>query len=170
MGDAGIPDMDSPLSRCVRSAVLLLPVLLLAQATGCRKRATPEEEVRTTIEQATQAVRDKDLKRAGTFLSKQFAGADGTDRRSVMAMLQMEFMRRPSLHIFAHIQSIDLPAPGNATVELVAAMAAVPIDDPAALSRASADVYRFDFTLADEDGAWRLVRARWSPARIQDLL
>jgi len=31
-------------------------------------------------------------------------------------------------------------------------------------------VYRFDLTMVDEDGAWRVVRAAWHPATTQDLL
>jgi len=34
----------------------------------------------------------------------------------------------------------------------------------------SADVYRFDIRMADEDGVWRVVGADWSPATVKDLL
>jgi hypothetical protein len=53
---------------------------------------------------------------------------------------------------------------------MFAALASVPGGVLPDLKNLSADVYRFDLTLADEDGTWRVVRAAWSPATVKDLL
>jgi hypothetical protein len=54
---------------------------------------------------------------------------------------------------------------------MFAAMASVPtagvLPD---VRNLSADVYRFELTLGDESGTWRVQRAAWSPATVKDLL
>ena len=49
-------------------------------------------------------------------------------------------------------------------------MASVPVGVLPDLRNLSADVYRFELTLVDEDGTWRVHRAAWAPATVKDLL
>jgi hypothetical protein len=69
------------------------------------------------------------------------------------------------------VQAIELASERAARLELIAALAGTTIPDVEALARIDADLYRFELELrleADDD--WRVTRAEWHPASLQDLL
>ena len=68
----------------------------------------------------------------------------------------------------SRVSEVGFPQPDRAEATAFVAMAGRPIPDAAALVGISADLYRFDFTLADEDGTWRVIAADWLPANRED--
>jgi hypothetical protein len=151
----------------------LLPVLLatLLLAPGCRRsRLSPEEQVRKAIDVAIKAVRERDIKPLVNAVSDQYSDRERNDKQRVLSLVRMQFVIHPNLYLVAKLSSVECPEPTQAHVVMFAALASVPpgvVPDPRQLS---ADVYRFELTMADEDGTWRVVRASWAPATVTDLL
>jgi len=154
----------------MRCALPLLVIALLV-APGCRcSRESPEERVRETIDDAVQAVRERDIKPLARAVSDSYADRERNDKQKILSLVRMHFVLHPNLYLMAKVDSVDCPSPTEARVIMFAAMASVPpgvVPDP---RRISADVFRFDLAMADEDGTWRVVSASWAPASVKDLL
>jgi hypothetical protein len=151
----------------------MLPLLLAALplVTGCRcSRPSPEEQVRKAIDVAVKAVRERDLKPLAAAVSERYSDGERNDKQQVLSLVRMQFLLHPNLYLVAKLSAVECPVPSEARVMVFAAMAAVPpgvVPDPRQIS---ADVYRFELAMADEDGTWRVYRAAWAPATLQDLL
>lgn len=152
-----------------RMAVLSMVITLAA--TGCRRpRLSPEEQVRKAMDAVVTAVRDRELKSVAASVSEQYADSEGGDKKQIVSQVRVQFLLHPNLYLIAKTTSIECPEPGQASVVVYAAMASVPAGALPDLRSLSADVYRFELTLADEDGSWRVRRAAWNPATVKDLL
>ena len=149
--------------------ILILLVALVAP--GChRSRLSPEERVRKAIDVVVKAVRDRDLKPVTASVSAEYADREGNDKKQIVSLVRAQFLLHPNLYVVAKITSVECPEPIQAQVVVYAAMASVPAGSTPDLRDLSADVYRFDLTLIDEDGTWRVRRAEWTPAIAKDLL
>jgi hypothetical protein len=150
---------------------LLLAAILIVSAAACRKdKAKPEEQARRAVEAAVRAVRDKDLQAVASFVSEQYTDKESNDRRQVLGLVRAQVVTRPNLYVFTKFSSVDCPTPTQANVVLHAGMASVPSGSAPNPADLSADVYRFELVVVDEDGTWRLRSAGWAPAGVKDLL
>ncbi len=150
--------------------LLLLAAVLLAPACRC-SRQSPEERARRAIDTVVKAVNERDLKPVAAAVSERYTDEEGNDKRQVVAMVRAQFLLHRNLYLVAKLSSLECPEPITAQAVVFAAMASVPVAGMLPdLRNLSADVYRFELTLADEDGTWRVLRASWSPATAQDLL
>jgi hypothetical protein len=153
----------------VQMSVLFIVVALTA--TGCRRsRLSPEEQVRKAIDAVVAAVRERDIKPVAASVSGQYADSEGNDKKQIVSQVRVQFLLHPNLYLIAKITSVECPEPGQASVVVYAAMASVPAGVMPDLRNLSADVYRFDLMLVDEDGTWRVRRAAWNPATVKELL
>ena len=126
--------------------------------------------MRKTIDSVIAAVRERDIKPVANAVSEQYSDRERNDKQHVLSLVRMQFVVHPNLHLVAKISSIECPEPVQARVLMFAALASVPPGVLPDLRKLSADVFRFDLTMADEDGTWRVQRASWAPATVQDLL
>ena len=154
-----------------RSTRALAVVALLVAVTGCRRsRLSPEDQVRKAIDSVVLAVRERDMSAVVASVSDQYADREGNDKKQLVSLVRVQFLVHPNLYLAARIASVECPERVQAQVVVYAAMVSVPAGVVPDLRQFSADVYRFDLTMVDEDGAWRVVRAAWHPATTQDLL
>lgn len=147
--------------------------LLAGLGTGCRgRRLTPEQQVRASLADLEVAAEDKDLEAVGQRIDEAFRGPDQSDRRAVLNMVRVQFLRYPSIHVLLRVAAVDIDGAGAARATVFAAMAGLAMPDPSALLRVGADLYRFDLVLADGDGdgRWQVREAAWSPARPEDFV
>lgn len=155
-------------SRMRGAPMMLLAVLSLAQDCRC-SRLSPEEQVRKTIDVAVKAVGERNIKLLAGLVSEQYADREG-NKEQVVSQVRVLFLVYPNLHLVAKISSVECPEPVQARVVVFAALASIPGGVLPDLKNLSADVYRFDLTMANEDGTWRVLRAAWAPATMKDLL
>lgn len=148
---------------------LLAGLVVASSIAGCRrKRPTPEQLVRALVERLETAIEEKDLDPVKEALSKQYKDGQGNDRATVISTLQVMFLRHPSIHLLVRVSGVELPQPGQARADLVAAMASVPVREAADLPRVNAELYQFTITFAEEEpGVYRIVAATWAPARLE---
>ena len=126
--------------------------------------------MRKTIDVAVKAVSERNIKPLAALVSEQYTDREGNNKEQVVSQVRVLFVLYPNLHLIAKISSVECPEPSQAEVVVFAALASVPGGVLPDLRNLSADVYRFDLTMADEDGTWRVVRAAWAPATVKDLL
>jgi hypothetical protein len=152
-----------------RLSLVVLAALSMLPACRCSKES-PEQRVRNTIDEVVKAARERDVKRVVAAVSEQYADAQGNRKEQIASAVRVQFLLHPNLYVVAKMSSLDCPEPTSARVVMFAAMASVPAGVVPDLRQLSADVYRFDLTLVDEEGDFRVVRATWAPATIADLL
>jgi hypothetical protein len=152
-----------------RGWLVLLVALCLLPA--CRRaRTSPEAQVRQAVDAVIKAARERDLKRVVAAVSEQYTDAEGNQKEQIAQLVRVQFLLHPNLYLVAKLSAVDFPEPGRAQAVVYAAMASLPGGGVPDLTKLSADVYRFELTMADQDGHWRVVRASWSPATVRDLL
>jgi len=119
---------------------------------------------------AIKAVRERDMKTLADAVSEHYSDRDQNSKQRVLSLVRMQFVVHPNLYLLAKLSSVECPQPAQGQVVMFAAMASVPSGRVPDLRKLSADVYRFDLTMIDEDGTWRVVHATWAPATVRDLL
>jgi len=152
---------------------MVFGVLALA-AAGCRKRhVTPEEQVRLAIAGLERAVEERDVGDAAALISDAYSDGAGNDKQAAAGLLRLQLLRHPSIHLLVRVMSVSLPSPGEARVSALAAVAGLPFVGPAEFAQVSADLIRFDLTLAldkDVKDVWRVRGATWASARAEDFV
>lgn len=161
------------MNETTRSFPLGLSVALLAVLTvacSSRKSESPEDQIRALVAKGEKAAEEKDLATLKDLLSDAYKDEEGNKKPEIMKILAFHLLRNASIHLLTRIRSIEFPEPKNAKATVFVAMAGggalTNLDD---LMRYSADLYRVDFTAADEgSAAWKVTSAKWRPADMND--
>ncbi len=142
--------------------------LLAASAAACQSGDdSPEAKVRLTIARAEAFAEAKDLAGLKDLVSDAYRDDAGQDKRAILGLLFMQFRRHESIHLLTRIDRVDVQPP-QATATVFTAMAGRPIPSADDLPSLRADLYRFDLTLVDERGTWRVTKSAWRPAVLRD--
>lgn len=162
------------LSRRSFSLNILRPIgaaLLLALIAGvaCNKKETPEARVRARIAAAVQAAEAGDAAGVRAAISPNYSDAEGRDRRALDGIIRLYLLRHRPLHLYTRVSTVELVGNDRAQAVVYAAMASSRVDAPADAARLSASLYRFDLTLASEQGDWRVRTAAWRPAELSEI-
>ena len=132
---------------------------------------SPEAQVRALFARAETAAEQKDAGALKDLVSENYADDGGHDRQAIAGLLTFHFLRHQSIHLLTRVHAIGFPEPTRAAATIFVAMGGTPILVVDDLARVRADLYRFDFDLADEaDGDWRVTRAAWRRATPDDFL
>ena len=148
-----------------RSLAALAGLLALACS---QPPATPEARVRAVLAALESAAEARDVAAMKEHVSERYRDARGQDKRAAAGLLAMHFLRNRAVYLLTRVDSVLAPEAGPASASVLVAMAGSPIASPAALPGLRADLYRFDFELAEEDGAYRITGASWHPASLGD--
>jgi hypothetical protein len=144
---------------------------LLGSALACSSEPdSPEARVRALVANAESAAEEKNLRGLKKMISEYYRDEDGRDKQEILGLITFHFLRNKTIHLLTRIQSINMPEPERAEVAVFVAMAGRPIPSPGELERLRADLYRFDFSLAEEQGEWKLVQAGWRRAKTREFL
>ena len=144
---------------------LILTLLLIA----CSRDATPPEvQIRTLVANAQSAAEARDAPGLRALIADDYTDAQGNDRKAMENLIRLHILRNQSIHLFTRIHAIAFPQPDHATVRVAAAMAGRPVANAGELVGMNANLYRFDLELVRRGGDWRVQRAAWEPARLDD--
>lgn len=160
--------------RCSAFSVSSVPLwlsLFLLLLTACRSEPdTPEAQIRALVAKAEKAAEEKDIGTLKGLISERYAGAGGERKQELVGVIGYNLLRHQSIHLLTQIRDIDFPEPSRAEVVVFVAMAGRMIEGIDDLARLRADVYRVDFAAAEEgERDWKVTRADWRPAEIEDL-
>lgn len=142
--------------------------LVFGGTAACRSGAdSPEARIRTTIVRAEALAEAKDLGGLKNLISDAYRDDGGQDKRAILGLLFLQFRRNASIHLLTRIDHIEIQQ-AQATATVFTAMAGRPILGVDDLPALRADLYRFDLTLVDERGTWRVTKSTWRPALLSD--
>lgn len=154
-----------PGSSAWRWAVIALALALAA----CSRQSSPEAEIRELVAHAVTVAEERNVRDLRALIADDYADARGLDRKAVENLIRLHVLRQQSIHLFARIRSIELLEPDRASASVAVAMAGRPVRDSAALVGLNADLYRFDLELVRHGrNEWKVQRAAWQPARLDD--
>lgn len=145
------------MQSCLRPMVITGIAMTLLM--GCSE--SPEKAIRERLQSAADGYESGDRTTIVDLVSDQYSDPDGNDKQAVLAALAM-LAQGQRLYVAHSVREIQLDE-GNrrARVGVHVALAGRPIDSVAAASEMRADLYRVDLEMADEEGEWRVVSARW---------
>jgi hypothetical protein len=130
---------------------------------------SPEDQIRALIAKGEQAAEDKDLGTLKSLLADTYKDAQGNKKPEIMKILAFHLLRNASVHLLTRVRAIAFPDPKSATATVFVAMAGGALGGVDDLLRLRADLYRVDFTAADEGRAeWKVTSAQWRPADTSD--
>ena len=150
----------------------VVAVSLLALAVACTEPVLePEQQIRDLLGEIERASREKDIQTLKNLVSASYSDKVGRKQENLHSLIKLHYLRRRDVFLLTRIETLELPAPGQAKLSVLAAMAGTPLESEAALRDVRADLYRFELELRDEgSGEWRVVSADWRPARMDDFL
>lgn len=154
--------------RMTRYGAWWLVWVVLALAACSRDASSPETEIRALVAQAQTAAEERKVGDLRALIADDYTDAHGYDRKTVENLIRLHVLRNQSIHLFMRIGAIAFPQPDRATVRVAVAMAGRPVASAGELVGVNADLYRFDLNLIRRGGAWRVQRAAWEPARLDD--
>ena len=73
---------------------------------------TPEDRVRSVIEQAESAVENRELKPLMRLFSESYSDSRGNDKRAIEGLLRFSFAQYDSIHVLSRIRSLQVTGVG----------------------------------------------------------
>jgi len=141
----------------------LAALLLAAALAACDAGPSPEDEIRAVVAAAEQAAEERDAFALRALVADDYRDDRGQGAEEIRRFVHGYLLAHQSVHLLVRIEEIELPATNLGRLRATVAMVGKEADAASAWDLA-ADVYEFDVTLAEEDGAWRVTRADWRPA------
>lgn len=155
----------------IPDAAIAAGVWMLSVAGCSDPPSTPEQQIRDAIRLGEQAAEARDVGGLAELVAAGYQDAHGYDRRALLRLAQAYLMGHQSIHLLVRPQSIDLPSPERANVEVLVAMTGAPVDSVDELINMRADVLRFEISF-EKTGTnqWQAARADWRRAELDDFL
>ena len=146
----------------------LLVTMAIVPFCSCSSPTDPEQIAAAFIEDATKAFAERDPGALRTLISGEYLDSQQRDGEQIVSIARLYIMRSRSIYLFSDLEfaerSGDLI---QATV--LAAFAARPVTSRSMLPQLDTDIYWFEIALVEERGIWKLLRARWRPAMLDDI-
>ena len=158
--------MNENTSRAARLGAWALLFLISACTSSTE---SPEDQIRALIKKGEKAAEEKDLGTLKGLVSDTYKDEQGNKKPEIMKILAYHLLRNTSVHLLTRVRAITFPDPKRATATVFVAMAGGKLGSIDDLLRLRADLYRVDFTAADEGRAeWKVTSAEWRQADTSD--
>ena len=143
----------------IRRAVKIVAVLLASGLfVGCGgPRTEPEQQLRQWVADAQLAAEEKQRNALVEMISPAYTDGRGNQRGDIENMLRVYFLRQHRVALISNIDEIRVFGTSAGEIDLTVGMAG---SNDGALGF-SADAYRFELELEQDDGDWLLIAARW---------
>lgn len=148
---------------------LVLALAAVVSACSSTPKGTPEDQIRALIANGEKAAEEKDLGTLKNLVSDAYKDEDGNRKPEIMQILAFHLMRNASVHLLTRVRTIEFPELKTAKATVYVGMAGGKLGSIDDLMRYRADLYRVDFTAANEGQPdWRVTSAKWRPADMSD--
>lgn len=164
--------MIHPSLRCKNIfsiTVLFASITAVLLIQSCRDKSTPEIVASDFIQRVESTIEKQSLVGLRNLVSKNYHDEYSREQRDLLALASSYLIRTKSIHLFIDLQSAQSISESMVRCRLLVAFTATPIDNRNLLLDLNADVYWFDIDLIEESEDWRVVKANWQQAMIQDL-
>lgn len=147
-----------------------LLAILLAMLGACGGDPdNPEQQIRHMLATAEQAVEDRSITGVVNFVANNYKDQSGRQKREINQLIAGYILRNKGIHLLTRVHQVNLNQDGTrADIILYVGMAGVPLAGADQLVMTRADLYRFDLSLVQEEGEWRVAAGKWHPARAED--
>lgn len=151
---------------------LVFVVLLTATClVACKKKPPdPVREVELALHAMELAVEARDLGEIKSMMMDSYKDAEGQTKKNTVSLLQLQFLRRDSIHLLVRIQDIVIEAPERAKSEILVAAGATAVEDVSALEKVKAELLHVDITWTKDGDQWKVQRSKWRRANLVDWL
>jgi hypothetical protein len=146
----------------------LLALLLLLQACS-QTEISSEARLKQIVEQAISAAESRSHDDLMEWVSRDFRGRQGIDRKRVSRLIRVYLFRHKNIHLFSKLDSIEFSSETDAIIRLHVAMAGSAISDSSVLASLRARIYRFELEMVNDGNEWMVKQANWWPAGISDM-
>jgi hypothetical protein len=145
---------------------------LIALAACAPVAPSPDEQIEVLLDELQQASRTRDLKTLKARISERYTDAAARGKPEIEGLINAYYLRGSAVYLLLRLRELEVTDDELvAGVQVLAAMARVPLEDWTRIRESQADLYVFDLDLAQEEpGIWRVTRAGWEPATFDDLL
>ena len=155
----------------LKFGIFTLACLTVFQSSCKRKPTDPESEVRALIAQTESLVEARNLGDLKPLIADDYRGGKDMNKQRVTALLQMQFLRKKSIHLLTRILDLNVSEDGlSASVSVLVAMAGQAVQSVDALKGIRADLMKLNFRLRQDDGDWLVVGSNWRRARLSDFI
>lgn len=155
----------------IRSICSLLSLGFFALfITACSDDVTPESQVRSFIQTATEAAENRDALDLKELIAKDYSDDHGLNKTNLVRMAAGYFLRNRNIHLLTRIHSIDFPIQNQAKVTVYVAMAGHPVSAIDSLTTLRAQLYRFDLQLIHREAKWLIRSAHWQQTSLQEFI
>lgn len=142
--------------RVLRAGMWVTVLLVLA---ACQ-RAPSEEALRAELEGLQQAVQARDAGKVESFLSGDFVGPEGMDRRAARRLATGMFLRYGQVGVRTGPLTVEMQDERHATARFTATTTG----GTGGLLPQTGQLYQVETGWRVEQGQWKLLSARWTPA------
>lgn len=142
--------------------------VLLLVLSACGRENAPEKQIERLVEKGKEAAENGKPGELRELISTRYADDHGRTSRDIVALAARYLYANKNIHLFTRIRELTFSGSEAARLRMYAAMAGQDVSGPDALLNMRADLYLFDLDLALEEGEWRVVRADWRPAGLEE--
>lgn len=127
----------------------------LGLLAACGDAGSPEQQVRTVIDQMELAAENRDVGDLMEHVSEDYRGEAGLGPEEVARYLQGYFIANQSIHLLTRIEDLTFPTDGEARAQVLVGM----VGRDAAATRQwdlAADLHTFKIALRREADGWKV--------------
>jgi SnoaL-like domain len=139
---------------------ILVLIAALVAAAACSQPDSPEQQVRTTIEQMELAAEQRNVGDLMEYVSNEYRDADGYGPKQISQYVRGYLVANQSIRLLTRMDEIEFPGDDEARAKVLVGMVSREADAAGAWDLA-ADLYEFDIALIREDGDWKVTYAKW---------
>lgn len=145
-------------------------ILLFVVAACSGPVSDPEQQVRDLIAHAKHAAEQRQTDELKELVAEQYRDRRGWGPLQIAALIHTVLMQHRHINLFTVIQNVDVLEPSQVRAEVLVAMAGRRISSAEELSGLRAKLWHFEIWFKLDDGEWRVVRADWRPAGVNEFL
>ena len=147
----------------------LLLSLFLFFTSSCSNSDTPESVATDFINRCESIFEKRQLRNVKNLISERYQDPQGRSKEDISAIAAGYVFRNRNIHILSRLTSA-VKNDDRIEMTILAAIAAMPINDASALPGLNADMYWFDVSLVEEKREWLVLKVSWRQAMLDDFL
>lgn len=148
-------------------------VFLLCSVSSCNTNTeTPQQQIQQFVKNGKTIAESRDIMSLKELISEQYrddhSATKNGNKQALLRRVAGYFWRYKNIHIFTRINNLTFSNRNNAKLQLLVAMANLPVNSIDTLLNSSARFYQFDMTLIREKSDWKLLNTNWRTATSDD--
>ena len=161
---AGIPII----STAILHSYFLIYLLLSSFFFSCSSPSTPEQiadDFITACETSVEKGNGRELRKR---IAENYMDSKGRTKKDIGAIASGYLLRNRAIYCYSLMDSVIINEDDSISAKVLTALAAQPITDVTLLPTMNSDIYWFDITITQQNNEWKLIKASWQQAMLED--